>query len=186
MEDKMTAGIGGYGRARRLMHWITAVLILPMIVVGLAMVQPGWPRAVQNTLFIAHKNIGSLLLLLVLLRVIIARRNPGDPLPQSLAGWQQSAAHASHGLLYLLLMVMPLSGYIRVRAGGFPIELLDRLGLPPLVPRSDSLAETAKVIHEYGGYALIAVLLAHIGAALHHALILRDGIWARIWPPFPR
>ena len=182
----MAAGIGGYGTARRVMHWTMAILILPMIVVGLAMIQPGWPRAVQNTMFILHKNIGSLLLLLIVLRVIIALRNPGDPLPDSLSGWQRSAAHASHGMLYLLLLVMPLSGYIRVRAGGFPIELLDRLGLPTLVPRSDTLAATAKLIHEYGGYALIAVLLAHIGAALHHALILRDGIWARIWPPVPR
>jgi len=182
----MAAGPGGYGKARRVMHWTMALLILPMIMVGLAMVQPGWPRPVQNAMFILHKNLGSLLLLLVLLRVVIAWRNPGDPLPASLAGWQRAAAQTSHGLLYLLLLVMPLSGYIRVRAGGFPIEMLDRLGLPALVPRSEMLADTAKAVHEAGGYALIAVLLAHIGAALHHALILRDGIWGRIWPPLPR
>lgn len=182
----MTELTGGYGKARRAMHWIMAAMILPMIIVGLAMVQPGWPRAVQNTMFILHKNVGSLLLLLALLRVFIALRNPGPSMPASLPRWQQIAAHSSHGLLYLLILIMPLSGYVRVRAGGFPIEALDRIGLPTLVPRSDALAQIAKTIHEFGGYMLIAVLLAHILAALHHALILRDGICSRIWPPVPR
>lgn len=182
----MAAAKNGYDRARRAMHWIMAIMILPMIVVGLAMVQPGWPRAVQNTMFILHKNVGSLLLILAVLRVVIALRNPAPPMPATLPGWQRIAAHASHGILYLLVLVMPLSGYVRVRAGGFPIEALDRIGLPTLIPRSDTLAEVAKTIHEIGGYALIAVLLAHIGAALHHALILRDGIWSRIWPPLQR
>jgi cytochrome b561 len=182
----MAAGIGGYGTARRVMHWTMAILILPMLVVGMAMIQPGWPRAVQNTMFILHKNIGSLLLLLIVLRVIIARRNPGDPLPDSLSVWQRRAAHASHGLLYVLMLVMPLSGYIRVRAGGFPIEALDRLGLPTLVPKSETLAATAKTVHELGAYAIAALLALHIAAALHHALILRDGTWSRIWPPVRR
>lgn len=180
------AGTNGYGTARRVLHWIVAGLVLPMIVVGLVMVQPGWPRAVQNTLFILHKNVGSLLLILVLLRVFVALRGPAPALPATLPAWQRTAARLSHAALYLLLIVMPLSGYIRVRAGGFPIEALDRLGLPTLVPRSDSLADVAKTIHDLGGTALIAVLIAHIGAALYHALILRDGIWSRIWPPVPR
>lgn len=182
----MAKGSGGYGTARRLVHWGMALLILPMILAGLTMVQPGLPRALQNTLFILHKNIGSLLLFLVLLRIAIMLRSPVSPLPDSLPRWQRAAAGASHGLLYLLLLLMPLSGYIRVRAGGFPIEVLDRLGVPGLVPRSDALAEAAKTLHEVGGYALIAVLAAHIGAALRHALILRDGIWRRMWPPLPR
>jgi len=81
---------------------------------------------------------------------------------------------------------MPLSGYIRVRAGGFPIEALDALGLPTLIPRSDALAEAAKAVHETAGALLIIVLMLHIAAALHHALLLRDGIWSRISPPLPR
>ena len=176
----------GYGAPRRVIHWLMALLILPMIVVGLMMVQPGWPRAVQNTLFILHKNTGVLLLVLAILRVAIALRHHSAPLPDTLPAWQRRAARASHGALYALILIMPLSGYIRVRAGGFPIEALDRLGLPAFVPRSDALADAAKWVHETAGYALIAVLLLHIAAALHHALLLRDGIWSRIWPPLPR
>jgi cytochrome b561 len=60
--------------------------------------------------------------------------------------------------------------------------MLDRMGLPTLVPRSDALAEVAKAAHYYGGIALAILLVLHIGAALHHALILRDGVWERMAP----
>jgi cytochrome b561 len=173
---------GGYAVPQRAIHWIMALLILPMVVAGFVMTQQGLPRAVQNSLFIFHKNIGTLLLVLAVLRLVIRLRNPTPPLPQHMPGWQRSAAAASHGLLYVLICVMPLSGYIRVRAGGFPIEVLDRFGVPTFVPRSDTLAQLAKTVHEYGSYALAAVLSLHIAAALYHALVLRDGTFARIWP----
>lgn len=184
MDERTTQN--GYGVPRRLIHWLMAMLILPMIVVGLMMVQPGWPRPVQNTMFILHKNTGVLLLILALLRVAIALGSRGAPLPETMPGWQRRAARASHGALYALILIMPLSGYIRVRAGGFPIEVLDRLGLPTLVPRSETLADAAKWVHDTAGAVLIAVVLLHIAAALQHALILRDGIWSRMWPPFRR
>lgn len=175
-----------YRPSQRALHWIMALLILPMIAAGFVMVQQGLPRAVQNTLFVLHKNIGLVVLILAVLRVGVAWRSPALPLPGHLPRWQRLVAKASHGLLYALMLIMPLSGYIRVRAGGFPIELMDRLGLPTLVPKSDALASAAKAVHEFGAYAIAALLVLHIAAGLHHALILRDGIWGRIWPPFGR
>lgn len=172
-----------YTSAQRWLHWIMALLILPMVVAGFVMVQSGLPRALQNALFIGHKNIGTLLLLLALLRLALRLKRGAPALPATIPALQRRVAEASHAALYALILLMPLSGYIRVRAGGFPIEALDRLGLPTLVPRSDTLAAAAKTVHELGGYAIAALLLAHIGAALHHGLIRRDGLWARIWPP---
>ena len=172
----------GYAVPQRAIHWIMALLILPMSVVGFVMIQQGWPRLVQNGLFVFHKNIGVLLLILAVLRLVIRLRKAAPRLPLHLPAWQRRMAAASHGLLYVLICLMPLSGYIRVRAGGFPIEILDRLGVPTLVPRSDALAEVAKSVHEYGGCVLAAALALHIAAALYHALILRDGNFGRIWP----
>ncbi len=176
----------GYSSGQRALHWIIALMILPMIAAGFLMVQEGLPRALGNTLFIMHKNMGVVVLILVVLRIVVKLRQKAPPLSDSLPAWQRRAAHASHGLLYVLMLVMPLSGYIRVRAGGFPIESLDRLGLPTLVPKSETLAATAKTVHELGAYAIAALLALHIAAALHHALILRDGTWSRIWPPVRR
>ncbi len=79
---------------------------------------------------------------------------------------------------------MAVSGFVRVQAGGFPIEMLNALGLPPLVAPSDALAETAKGVHVATHYALIALVALHIAGALYHAVIRRDGLVRRMWPPF--
>jgi cytochrome b561 len=171
-----------YGRPARLFHWIGALIVLTMIPVGLWMVQQGLPRSLQNTLYIYHKNIGVLALALVVVR-LGWRLIRGAPAPTGQA-WQRRAAALSHTGLYVLLFVLPLSGYVRVRAGGFPIEALDAMGVPALVPRSDALADTAQALHYWAGLALMALVALHFAAALYHALIRRDGVWQRMWPPF--
>lgn len=168
----------------RALHWIMAVLVLLMIPAGLVMVQPGLDRGLQNTLFIFHKNAGILLLLLLMLRVAMRLRHPAPPLPAAMPGWQRLAAGATHGALYLLLLAVPVAGYIRVKAGGFPIESVDALGIPSLVPRSDALADTAKLAHRALGLAMGGVIAAHVGAALFHGIVKRDGVFSRMWPPF--
>jgi cytochrome b561 len=167
----------------RLIHWTMALLVLATIPAGLVMVQPGLDRALQNTLFVFHKNIGVVLLVLILIRIAYRAGHPPAPLPADIPVWQQRIAGLSHGALYTLLLVMPVVGYIRVKAGGFPIESLDALGVPSLVPRSDALAEVAKSVHYFGGMAIAALIAMHIGAAAFHGIIRRDGVFSRIWPP---
>ncbi|TGN55383.1 cytochrome b [Paracoccus liaowanqingii] len=182
----MALGANGYGTTARVLHWLVAALILAMIPVGVIMVREGLDRGFQDALFIFHKNVGSLLIALVALRLVWRLTHPPAPLPAHLPGWQRRAAGLSHLALYVLMIAMPLSGYVRVRAGGFPIEALDAIGLPPLVPRSEALADAASALHQGAAWALVAVLALHVGAGLHHALILRDGVWQRIWPPRAR
>ncbi len=176
----------GYTTKARLMHWLIALLVLLMIPAGLIMIREGVSRPMQDTLFLFHKNTGVIVLLLMVLRLAFRIAGPTPPTPAHLPGWQRMAADASHFLLYVLLFVMPLSGYIRVRAGNFPIEALDAMGVPALVPRSKELAEAAQSVHEYGAYLLMLILAVHVAAALQHALIHRDGVFARMWPPVSR
>ncbi len=180
----MTATTKQYSGASRLIHWVMAILVIGMIPIGFLMVQQGLSRSLQNFLFISHKNIGVLLLILVFVRLFNRWRNPPNLEPVEMAPIQAFAAHMTHIALYGLLLIMPLAGYIRVRAGGFPIESLDAMGIPALVPRSEALAEAAKAVHFYGSYAIAGVLLMHIGAACFHALVLKDGVMSRMWPPF--
>jgi cytochrome b561 len=172
-----------YSAPARFLHWGMAILILAMIPVGLLMVQPGLDRGLQNSLFIFHKNAGVLLLILVILRLIWRLMRPAPPLPATLPAWQARIAGASHLALYALMFAVPVAGYVRVKAGGFPIETLDALGVPSLVPRSDALAEVAKAIHYGAGLAIAAVICAHVGAALFHGIVKRDGVFSRMWPP---
>ncbi len=173
-----------YNSPARILHWVMALLVLMMIPAGVIMVQEGLDRSLQNTLFIFHKNVGTLLLLLIIARIAYRRLRPPPPLPDTVPAWQHKIADATHMALYGLLVAMPLLGYIRVRAGGFPIESLDALGVPALVPRSDALAGVAKTLHFYGAIAIGVVIAMHIGAALFHGIIRRDGIFSRMWPPF--
>lgn len=173
----------GYRTPARLFHWTTAVLVLLMIPAGLVMVREGLDRSVQDTLFVFHKNTGVAVLILVLARLIYRLRFPPPPLPAETPGWQRRVAGLTHGLLYGLLIAMPVAGYVRVRAGGFPIEALDALGVPTLVPKSEALAEIAKTLHWIGGIALMALVALHVGAALFHGIARRDGVFSRMWPP---
>ncbi|MDG4647784.1 cytochrome b [Roseibacterium sp. SDUM158017] len=179
----MTTTPVGYGTTARLFHWSMAVLVLATIPAGFLMVQEGLDRSLQNALFIFHKNVGVLLLILIVARGVHRLRRPAPPLPAGMPGWQVRVAGATHGALYGLLFVMPVAGYVRVKAGGFPIETLDAIGLPSLVPRSDALAAAAKAVHFYGALALAAVVALHVGAALQHAILRRDGVFSRMWPP---
>jgi cytochrome b561 len=176
----------GYRTPARLLHWTVAVLVLLMIPAGVTMIQEGIGRSLQNTLFIFHKNMGVVVLFLVLARLLYRLANPPPPLPADMPQVQRRIAAGTHMALYALLLLVPTAGYVRVRASGFPIEALDALGLPALVPQSDALAEFAKSVHWAGGLALAALAALHVGAALYHGIFRRDGIFSRMWPPIGR
>jgi cytochrome b561 len=182
-QGRMTTGTTDrYRTPAILLHWATALLILAMIPAGFLMIQQGLPRPIQNSLFIFHKNFGVLVGMLVLVRLVWRLRNPPPPLPASVPPLQRRIADASHVLLYAAMVVMPVSGYVRVRAGGFPIEALDRLGITSMIPRSDALAEAAKSVHWIAALLLSALVAAHVGAALHHLVVKRDGVFQRMLP----
>lgn len=171
-----------YRAPARLMHWLTVLLVFSTIPAGVIMVQEGLARPTQNALFMWHKNIGVVILLLVLVRLIYRAANPPPPLPSSISSTQAAIAGLTHWGMYGLLIVMAVSGYIRVKAGGFPIEYLDALGVPSLVPRSDALEQIAQTVHFWARFPLVALILMHVGAALMHGIVKRDGVFSRMWP----
>ena len=175
-----------YRPAARLFHWGTAILVLLMIPAGAIMIREGISRDLQNTLFIFHKNVGVLVMFLLIPRIVYRIFNPPPPLPSQMPRAQKRIAAVSHFMLYALLLLMPVAGYVRVKAGGFPIEMLDAVGLPSIVPRSEALAEVAKSIHYAGSLALTAFVFLHVGAALYHGIVRRDGVFSRMWPPIGR
>lgn len=178
MDDNLNA----YRKPARILHWGIAIAVLLMIPAGLIMVTKGLPRPVQDMLFLFHKNTGVLLFPFILFRLFYRMAHPAPPLPATLPHWQQAIARLTHAGLYLLLLVMPISGYIRVRAGGYPIEMLDALSIGPGLAKNEALAQAAQGLHYLCAMILIVLVMLHIGAALYHALVLRDGVWSRMWP----
>ncbi|PZQ48015.1 MAG: cytochrome B [Rhodovulum sulfidophilum] len=175
----------GYGTVSRLFHWATVLIVFIMIPVGLTMVQDV-PKPTRDKLFILHKGLGAVFLVLILARLAWRLGHPPPPPPADMPRAQRRAAATVHALLYLVLLVMAVSGYVRVTTGGFPIELLNALGVPPLLPKDEAVSKIASGIHDAGKTLLIILIALHIGAALYHGLARRDGILARMWPPWPR
>jgi cytochrome b561 len=171
----------GYGTVSRLFHWLTVLLVLVMIPVGLTMIQD-LPRPVQDRLFILHKGLGPVVLVVVLLRLAWRATHPAPPLPASLPLLQRRAAGAVHAALYVFLLVMAVSGYVRVTTGGFPLEALEAIGIPPLLPKNEAVAKVASRVHATTIVILLVLIAMHVGAATWHGL-RRDGIVARMWPP---
>ena len=172
----------GYTTVSRLFHWVTVLLVLVMIPVGLAMAQEP-PQPWQDRLYVLHKGLGPLVLVVVLARLAWRAFHPAPPLPASVPPAQRLAASLVHAGLYALLIVMPVSGYIFVDAGDYPLEVLRSLGIPPLIPKNQPLSDAAARVHVTCAFMLIALIAMHVGAAAFHGLVKRDGVVSRMWPP---
>ena len=178
----MDDGGSSYRGPARLLHWLVALLVFATIPAGFVMAGNDVSRSLQDILYVFHKNTGVLILLLVVCRLAYRFARPAPPLPASMPAWQAATARATHAALYTLLVVMALSGYVYVKAGGYPIEVLDALGIPPFVPRSDALSGKAQSLHIAARTVLIALIAIHVAAALHHGVVRRDGVLWRMRP----
>ena len=175
----------GYGTVARVFHWVMVPMVLVQIPVGIAMTSEGFP-SIGDALFILHKGTGCILLVLVAARILWRLTHPVSTLLPHLPVLERRIAALTHGVIYVLLVVMPVSGYIRTAGDNFPIELLDMMHIPPLVSDIPETARVMLVIHKFSAYTLTALIAAHVGAVMHHALIVRDATMLRIWPPVGR
>jgi cytochrome b561 len=158
----------------RLLHWLMAVLIVTMLFVGAGMVTSVSER--HQSLIALHKPLGIAILILVLIRIVVRLRNGAPPLPASVPGPQRFVAHLSHLLLYALMLAMPLIGWAMVSAGGYPVTLYGPIHLPPIAPANAWWFARLHFAHTYLAYLLFLTVLLHLGAALFHGLIRRDGV----------
>jgi cytochrome b561 len=160
----------------RVLHWTMAVLIIAMLFVGVGMVST--VSRLHLTLLALHRPLGIALLVLVVVRAAVRLISGAPAVPADLPGWQRAAAHASHLALYALMAAMPLIGWSMLSAGGFPVVLAGGIHLPPIAPHSVVLYAALRTAHTWLAFALFATVLMHLGAALFHALIRRDGVLA--------
>lgn len=161
--------------ALRVLHWLMAALILSMLAIGFAMVTS---LVDFNLLVSIHRPLGILILCLALLRLVIRFATGIPPLPQAMPAWQKHIAHASHVLLYSLMIAMPLVGWAMLSAAAYPIVLFGPLQLPPILPHDVAVYAVLRTIHTVLAYLLFATILCHACAGLLHALVFRDGVFA--------
>jgi cytochrome b561 len=135
---------------------------------------------VTNTLYNVHKLVGLVIFFLVLARLAY-RLTQGAPADEpSLEAWQKGAAHATHWSLYLLLLLVPIGGYLGISL--YPA--LDVFGIPlPSIAAADQAA-AARVffLHWIGAVLILLLVGAHVSAALYHYFLRKDGVLQRMWP----
>lgn len=163
-----------YSLPARVLHWAMALLLFSLLLAGLAMVQS--LQTWHLTLLAAHKSFGVLALLLAVIRLAVRITHTPPALPTSLPAAQKHAAHATQVLLYVAMFAMPLTGLLMQGAAGRPVNVLGLFTVPALLPVDLRAYGLLRELHGWGAWGLIALVLLHVTAALHHGLIKRDKV----------
>ena len=186
MNEQPAGGPLVYSARARRFHWLTVAILAVQFPVGFAMVYRGnslniWD-GITNNLYGLHRLLGFILLFAVILPRLAYRLVHGAPADEpGLAWWQRIAAHATHWALYALLIAVPLGGWIGVQLYG-ALDVFGLFDLPGFLAVNQPAAERVFALHKLGALAILALLAAHIGAALFHHFIRRDGVLARMLP----
>jgi len=162
------------------LHWLLALALFGLFGMGLYMTGLSMSPT-RLKLYNWHKWAGVTVLVLSFLRLAwrLTHRPPADaPMP----AWQARAAHAAHVALYVLFFAVPLAGWAYSSAAGFPVVWFGVLPLPDLIAPNRELAEAIKPLHRILAYTMAAIVLVHVGGALKHQCVDRDGLLRRMWP----
>jgi len=168
-----------YSTTAIVLHWLMAMLIFAAFPLGLYMVDlPLSPDKLK--LYSYHKWIGVSVFLLVAIRLGWRLTHTPPALPDGIAAWQRRASAVVHGLLYLLMIAIPLSGWLMSSAKGFQTVWFGVLPLPDLIGKNRELGELLAEVHEALNFTLLALVILHVGAALKHHFVERQPFLQRM------
>ena len=170
-----------YTRTAMSLHWLIALMLFGMFGLGLYMTElPLSPTKLK--LYSYHKWAGVSVFLLVLLRLTWRITHAPPPLPMSMPRWQVTAAAVGHHLLYVLMVIVPLSGWLMSSAKGFQTVWFGVLPLPDLLSKDEALGETLLWVHRWLNYFFMSLVAGHALAAIKHQFADRDGLLSRMLP----
>ncbi len=162
------------------LHWLTAGLIVAGFTLGLSMV--GLPFGRQKLQWYAwHKWVGITVWLITCGRLAWRWTHPAPPM-EPMPRWQRDAAAVSHALLYGLLLVIPISGWLYSSAAGVQVVYLGLVPLPDLVSKDRALADALRTVHVTLNFTLLTLVCIHSAAALKHHFVDRDAVLTRMLP----
>jgi cytochrome b561 len=177
--------ISGYGLVTRLFHWLMAVGIVALFVLGLWMVELDYYSPYYNSAPYLHKAAGMVLLILLVPRLIWRLMNV-KPSDSELKPFERKTSALVHWGFYPLLLALLVSGYLIPTAEGQPVDVFGWFSVPSILA-FDGLEDTAGLMHEILAYATIALAAVHADAALKHHYADKSSILTRMWsgPPSP-
>jgi cytochrome b561 len=168
-----------YGLVSKTLHWAMSAIILTLIGVGIYMADLPMDTEEQKQyayqFFGLHKSFGVVALVLIVLRLIWIRISPAPALPAVFEPKERMITKAVQGLLYILMILVPVSGYLMSNAGGYPINFFGLAELPALIGKSKELGGIAHEAHEIMGFAMLALIVLHVAGAVKHRLKDKNG-----------
>jgi len=175
-----------YALSQRLLHWIIAAMVIGAMAVGMLLgflgfsgVKDTFGIDITNLLYKYHKTFGILILGLMVIRIIVKLAKGKPDYSPPLTKFEHAASNAVHGLLYACLFAMPVLGWLGTGANGFPVEFFN-WKLPAILAKDKDLGGLLMQLHEIVGWVLAALIIVHIGAALKHAIVKKDGVLQRM------
>jgi cytochrome b561 len=162
------------------LHWLVAFFIFINFPLGLYMDTYPHNSTGFNEVLFYHASIGTLILLLVVLRWMWRITHVPPALPSTVAKWQVMSSHGLHWLLYVLMLAVPLTGYVHRLAGGHPVNFFGLGDLPVFLGRNESLRLLTDTLHRSFVFVLAFLVVGHLAAALKHRFVDRDGVAERM------
>jgi cytochrome b561 len=170
-----------YPATSKLLHWLVAASVLTTAPVAITMTRIA-EGPTRDMLYNFHKSLGILILVLMILR-LINRLAVGAPIPDpGIEPWQKAVSSFVHTSLYVLLLAMPVVGYIANSAYGATTPFFGLFELPAIVAKDEALATTLFSVHRWVGWIVILLALTHVSAALYHHFIRSDNVLKRMLP----
>ncbi|WP_018402434.1 cytochrome b [Marinobacter gelidimuriae] len=170
-----------YGLVAVFLHWLVALTVAGMFGLGYWMVGLTYYDAWYKQGPDIHRSVGVLLFIAMLLRVVWRLMNPRpEPMPGH-RRWELVAAHLSHGLLYVLLFVAMVSGYLISTADGSSVSVFSWFDVPSITGRIKGMEDTAGVVHYWVTWGVVVLAGIHALGALKHHFIDRDNTLRRMF-----
>ncbi len=172
-----------YTPTAQILHWVTAALVFTALPLAWVMVNMPRDASSRVLMFNLHKSVGVTILAIVAFRLAWRASHPAPPLAGNLARWEAGAAFVSHWMLYLILVGMPVSGYLLSADSSRSFRYFGLFDIPGF-PKNAALAHAAAWVHVATGQWLVyALVLLHIAATAWHVAVRRDGVLERMLPP---
>lgn len=162
------------------LHWLTLLLIVTAYVIG-SLLEDMTLSPLKLKLYAWHKWVGMTVLFLLPLRLLLRLVDRLDH-AAGLLPWEARASVATHAALYLLMLAVPMLGWLQSSAAGFSVVWFEVLPLPDLVGKDKALADIFKELHEGSVNLLVTLVALHAAAALYHQHVRHDGVLARMVP----
>lgn len=176
--------IDTYGSVTKTLHWLIAVLVVGMVIFGYLLGYIPDNTPLKTTLIGLHKSVGLTILLLIILRICWRFMNIQPLLPITVPPWERLAATGVHAFFYIVLLIMPITGWFMTSFGGHPVMFWGWFNAALPVTKNTDLAKNIFTLHAIVAWVIIALLILHVGAALKHHFIEKNNVLRRMLPGY--